>query len=164
MKTVHKQSFIAGSIMLVLLSFAQYSPMYSSQNPLEETAAEEIADGAGLIGSLASFGYWTPIILNKIHSTGVLATLNSGHLPRLAIDAACVTSSACGNKSSFALNIACLLGSTASLAVWGPMILANINNPLILARGFIDGLQIILALRKLRAQHRAETTLKTRKG
>lgn len=105
----------------------------------DKNAFWHILNGGALLGSLGSFCYCVPKAIDG----------NSNMSLRLLVDALCVAGDCYDSQGTTVLNIACLLGSLGSLAVNASNIVANLDNPIWAARGVIDTLQIILALKRI---------------
>jgi len=97
----------------------------------------------GGAGSTLSVAFWAPYTIAFPHAI----------LPRVILDASCVGASIRNDqnktKQAIFLNGGCLIGSAYSLGLWVPAIVKNFSNPLYVARGVIDALQIVLAAKRL---------------
>jgi hypothetical protein len=143
---------------LFLLIFPVLTGLSSSHIHAAEEKPWTAANITGGIGSGVSLAFWAA---KAAKYTGKVAVVRGGSIvilgldiiPRLILDTACIGTSVRGDKNltflSTGINTLCCLGSACSLALWAPAIIANYSNPLFIARGVIDALQIILTGRRV---------------
>lgn len=147
----YKHNMVLTTAALCLLSTTAQSGDNNTKQ--ENKATIEFLNRLARFGSTASFGYWIQPTLSTIRQYGIPGAIATTHLPRLAIDLACVeasyTTAENSTPLSAGLNTAALLGSLASLAYWGPATLLNCTNPFYLVRIAIDIAQIGLASKRL---------------
>jgi len=143
MYSVFKISLCSQLVTVTLFSCAYMVPLHAAG------VSWKLLNTTGLIGSLASFAYWTPSTVNAVNRWGFIDAIKSTHIPRLCIDAICVAAGCYGMRAPMALHIACLLGSTASLATWAPVMATHQNEFLYIARGIIDTTQMALAVHRI---------------
>ena len=145
MSTLFKTSGKALTLV-TLLSLSQPSIECSA----EKSNFWQLLNNVGFVGSIASFAYW-------VHDLAMSKKdpLSCDALLPLVVDALSITGDAYNSNGTNLLNILCLLGSVGSLAVWGKSIIDHPHNSLHLARGALDTLQIVLALKRLHNPYRS---------
>jgi hypothetical protein len=136
-----------------------------SKTYTSEDQAWSFANAIGGAGSALSFAYWAEKMVKHggliIRPDAPIMFVGLDVIPRLVLDALCVGTSLRGDKNltwfSKVINGICCAGSIYSLYFWGPAIIAHYNNPLFIARGMIDLLQIALTAKRVFGNNNEKT-------